>query len=124
MSVITGTFGTVELEDEKGKLQKIYLNNQKRSIPVPMYYWKVVCNPKTKNGIGLVTSNNPYLKTGTKISFCKDICSSNGWANNNMAKEFQDITKGLTVCCSVSELRKVIPHIPFVDVEGVLKGPQ
>lgn len=123
LTVVTGTYGIMELEDERKIPRKLYLNYQKNVIPVPLYFWKVVYHPKTKQGISLITSNNPYLAKNTKLPFCKDICFDKGWANANITGEFAIAGKGLTVCCTYSELRKAVPHVPFLEVQDILRGP-
>ena len=119
---MTGTYGILELEDEKGKLQKLYLNPQKKNIPVPQYFWKVVYSPTTKQSIAFVTSNNPYLKAGSKIPFCKEACVDYNWMWFDSKKDFLNVTAGITSCCSFHDLRKEVSHVPFLDVQGIIRG--
>lgn len=121
MEVITGTNGVLELPDNKGKLQKMYL--YQRKIRVPKYFWKLIYDPKTSRGIGIITSNNPYLGNNATLKICKNICLENNWLNRNATIEFKDPSKGLTICCTVNELRETFTEVPFINVEGVLSGP-
>ncbi|XP_065212829.1 uncharacterized protein LOC135840304 [Planococcus citri] len=121
LEVITGTSGVLELPDDKGKLQKIHLNGNK--IRVPEYFWKLVYDPQTSSGIGIITSNNPYLEKTATLKICKNICYENNWLNHNATIEFKDPSQGLTICCTVNELRKAIPEVPFVNVQAILRGP-
>lgn len=122
MEIVTGTYGILELEDEKNKLQKIFLNNQKKNIPVPAYFWKVAYSPSTKQSIAFVTSNNPYLKAGSKIPFCNNPCIDYNWQWFDSKTEFANVTRGITSCCTFHDLRKVVSEVPFLDVQGVIRG--
>lgn len=119
--MITGTNGVLELPNEKEKLTKIYLNGNK--VRVPLYFWKLVHDPLSSTGIGIVTSNNPYMAKDATLKVCKNICFENNWLNYNATIEFKDPSQGLTICCTVNELRQAFPEVPFVNVQGILKGP-
>lgn len=111
----------MELPDKNNKLKKLYLYREK--IRVPKYFWKLVYDPKTSRGIGIITSNNPYLGRNATLKICKDICQENNWLNYNATIEWKDSSKGLTICCSVTEMRKLFEEVPYVEVDGVLSGP-
>lgn len=121
LEVITGTSGTLELPDEKGKLRKLYLYQTK--IRVPKYFWKLVYNPKTSQGVGIITSNNPFMEKNATLKICKNICLEHNWLNHNATIEFKDPSQGLTICCSVNDLRQQFTEVPYVEVQGVLSGP-
>lgn len=121
--MFTGTYDILELADINGKPKKLYMNLMKQNIPVPKYLWKVVYDPMTKQGISFIISNNPYLPLGSKILLCEDVCQKYNWSTPKIAIVFTNITRGLTICCTFSDLRKTVPHVPFLDVQNVLRGP-
>lgn len=117
LTVITGTQGILKLADSKGKSKEIWLNKSKSKIPVPEYTWKLIYDAKTKDAIGIITSNNPYLSKGTRLDYCGgvDTCVNADWANEETREQFLNAKKGLTVCCSIKDFKQVIKNLPAIE---------
>lgn len=98
------------------KEQQIYLNPENK-LKVPECFWKVVYHGSSKTAIVIVTSNNPYqLKAKT---LCRDICEKSNWAN----REFYNVKKGYTYCCTYESFKKVVQFVPELEVQGILQMP-
>uniref|UniRef100_A0A182KAQ0 DNA/RNA non-specific endonuclease/pyrophosphatase/phosphodiesterase domain-containing protein n=1 Tax=Anopheles christyi TaxID=43041 RepID=A0A182KAQ0_9DIPT len=112
--VYSGVYDVLQLPDKKGVLVSLSLGDD-GTVHVPKWLWKVVVHQPSSKGIVLITLNNPFAVKGETL--CEDICSRYGWSQ----KEFQDIRKGFTYCCSVSEAQKAISLIPkSIKCSGVL----
>ncbi len=119
--VVTGTLGILELTNWNNQSKKIYLNHDKKAIPVPEYFWKIVQHPKTKAAIVFITSNNPFRVVDNPPPLCASICESSNWAKGDTLKEFMRPDQGLTVCCQINVLTKaVLTSMPVLEVSGVL----
>lgn len=98
--VYTGGHQVLELNSKKMTLES-------DGLEIPKWSWKILQSPSTNSGIAFVTLNNPFaLRNPT--SLCTDICQEYGWEEDN----YKTISKGYTICCSVSDLMKAIPAIP------------
>ncbi|CAG9128734.1 unnamed protein product [Plutella xylostella] len=122
--IYTGTFGVSQLLSDAGDLVYLYLykdSNNNPVIPVPLYFYKVVYEPKLKKGIAFVGINNPYLTIGEakKIFFCQDQC--HGSYNVSWLSWHPDSSReGYTFCCTVEDFRKTVPYLPPFKVTGLL----
>lgn len=118
MKVITGGHETLSLKNTKGVPTEIYLVS-KSKLPVPKWSWKVLQDPTTKKAIAFVTLNNPFVESVTQADYlCEDICKKYGWG----LPAWTNPAKGLTYCCDVKALMKVIKTIPDVKSSGILEG--
>ena len=113
LTTYTGGFEVLELADIDGDMQPIYLSNDSEGyaiIPVPKYYWKVVHDPIAKAATAFVGINNPHLAEVTAEDiFCKDVCGKlTEWIDE---RRFE-IDSGYMFCCSLSDLKKVVPFAP------------
>ena len=87
LTVYTGTYGNLQLNDNTNKLKNIYLYFDKTAkpnakIPVPLYFWKVVYDPVTKKGTAFVGVNYPTkLKVRPNPVFCMDQWKNIGFVN-------------------------------------------
>jgi hypothetical protein len=62
--VHSGTYGVATLPNVNGTETELYLYvnvNNNKGIPVPKFFWKAVCDPKSQAGVALVGINNPYV---------------------------------------------------------------
>ncbi|XP_055606925.1 uncharacterized protein LOC129754736 [Uranotaenia lowii] len=105
VSIYTGVYDILTLPDRRGHPVPITLADDSQ-VEAPKWFWKVVHHAASDSAIALVTLNNPFASRGEHL--CTDVCSRHGWAH----KEFQDIRKGYTYCCTVQQLREVIKFIP------------
>lgn len=119
LQVWTGTYGVATLPDETSGEDiplSLYVNGNKRGIPVPAIYWKIVYNPTNKRGIVLIGLNNLYEKNVSKHVICQDISNQVNWLNWRK----NDIDRGYSYACTVSSFRKVVTYAPNLNVAGLL----
>ncbi|XP_047508508.1 hemicentin-1-like [Pieris napi] len=92
-----------------------------RSIAVPKYFWKIVCDAEKEACVVIVQVNSPEIssrKDAEKFVLCKDICDGVSWLKN---PDWKDYMKGYTFCCTYQEFHKKFNGICFVkDVKRVL----
>lgn len=119
LRVLTGGHEVLQLEDNKHKLKSIYLVEGNK-LPVPKFSWKVVQDTTTKKTISFVTLNNPFIEEVNDDDFlCEDICERTGWGQSSWSSK---PNRGITYCCDVKELMKVIKTIPDVKSSGILEA--
>ncbi|XP_045484633.1 hemicentin-2-like, partial [Pieris rapae] len=85
-----------------------------RSITVPKYFWKIVCDMEKKACVVIVQVNSPEISSredAEKFVLCKDICDSIGWLKN---PDWKDYTKGYTYCCNYKEFYKKFNGICYI----------
>ncbi|XP_045484637.1 hemicentin-1 [Pieris rapae] len=92
-----------------------------RSIAVPKYFWKIVCDAEKQACVVIVQVNSPEISSredAEKFVLCNDICDSISWLKN---PDWKDYTKGYTYCCNYKEFHKKFNGICFVkDAKSVL----
>lgn len=117
LTIFTGTYGVLTLPDVNNNQVEITLESG-GNIEVPKWFWKIIQNKSTNEGIALITLNNPFVTSiGASERLCTDICTSSGWYQES----FDNFAKGLTYCCSVADLMSTIGFIPSeASVSGVL----
>lgn len=72
LKVITGIWGTLALPDTSGRRIKMYLDQEKKQMPLPRFIWKMVYSPEHKSGIVFVAINDPFITDVKKKDFiCK-----------------------------------------------------
>jgi hypothetical protein len=109
--IYSGAIGVTTLEN-----RNIYLgkdNNDNRVLPVPIWIWKLVYEPSTREGIVFLVVNNPYTLSFT----CSCMCARTKWT---LAWNRRDRSKGYVYCCSVSDFRRVFNGLPDFEVTGIL----
>ncbi|XP_049878834.1 uncharacterized protein LOC126375791 [Pectinophora gossypiella] len=122
--IYTGTFGVSTLLNQFDRRVEIYLytdENNNPVIPVPEYFYKVVYEPATQRGTAFVGINNPYYTEAEarELFFCEDVCRRPGqypwltWHPDNSHD-------GYTFCCTISDFRQTVPHLPKFKVTGLL----
>ncbi|VEN40216.1 unnamed protein product [Callosobruchus maculatus] len=115
----TGTHGVATLPHEStGEEVKLYLyvDGEKRGIPVPALYWKLIYSPISKQGVVLIGHNNPYEKSIGKHVICPDVSDKIEWVSWNRT----NIRDGYSYACEVESFRKVVKYAPKVYVTGLL----
>ncbi|XP_058465008.1 uncharacterized protein LOC131438770 [Malaya genurostris] len=115
VKVFTGVYDILTLPDVNGRMVPITLAENSQ-LEAPKWFWKVLFHAASNSAIALITLNNPYASSGEYL--CNDVCNRYGWGQ----KEFQDLRKGFTYCCTVQELRKAIKFIPTkADASNILR---
>lgn len=122
--IYTGTYGVSQLRDEYGDRVDIYLytdDNNNPVIPVPKYFYKVIYDPGLKQGTAFVGINNPYLSMegARDLFFCEDVCRGNN-AFSWLDWEPDNPERGYAFCCTIPAFNKHVPHIPYMEVTGLL----
>nr|CAI5852362.1 unnamed protein product [Callosobruchus analis] len=115
----TGTYDVATLPHEAtGEQVKLYLyvDGEKRGIPVPALYWKLIYSPIAKQGVVLIGHNNPYEKSIGKHVICPDVSDKIEWVNWNRT----NIREGYSYACEVDSFRKVVKYAPKLYVTGLL----
>lgn len=93
--IVTGTHGSCTLPDKDGKQQPLFLDPPS-SIPVPLFYWKLVHNTRTGNSTVYMGLNNPYKEINDSLYLCPNTCP--GDYDNGEAGV--DANQGLVYCCT------------------------
>nr|XP_032512098.1 uncharacterized protein LOC116766366 [Danaus plexippus plexippus] len=117
--IYSGTFGVTQLRNSNGKMVNIFLDNNR--VPVPQYFYKVVYDQSRRRGTAFVSINNPHytLAEARKLQFCTDRCrNNNAFSWINWRPDRLDL--GYSFCCTISDFRRVIGHIPNFDVSNGL----
>ncbi|XP_049809029.1 uncharacterized protein LOC126252202 [Schistocerca nitens] len=119
LEVWTGTHGVLSLDDT----EELYLAGGRR-IAVPLFFWKLVHDPRSGTAIVFVGLNNPFA-TCKAVQVLTQVCPENvctkaGWARRNWNRP----SKGLITCCSAQELAAAVPGAPQVNATGLLRGPR
>ncbi|PSN56472.1 hypothetical protein C0J52_08349 [Blattella germanica] len=101
------------LPDVNGNNVEIFLSQINNKLPSPLYYWKLVYDPKTEKGIGFIGYNvhfdqDPPFFTQPKYS---SICEKSGW----FRKSEITLDKGLIYCMSVKDLITLTKLEDFKD---------
>nr|WBG54456.1 duplex-specific nuclease [Austinograea rodriguezensis] len=123
LRVYNGGWGVLELDDNNGNPVKVFLGlvENETVVPAPAVTWKVVHDEYSNCAVAVVGVNNPHLTSAPSTTLCEDVCSSLSWIDFDVS----DLTNGYMYCCSVSDLRAAVPHVP--DIGDVclltLKGP-
>ncbi|CAB3222632.1 unnamed protein product [Arctia plantaginis] len=119
--VFTGAHGVMTLPDKQGRLKEIYLHtdeNNNEQLPVPMYFYKLVYDPKKKTAAAFISINSSfYNKTMIdELEFCDDICAGNRqfswlkWRSSDGTHSF---------CCEYNQFVKEIDYLPKLNVQGL-----
>ncbi|XP_049778779.1 uncharacterized protein LOC126175826 [Schistocerca cancellata] len=120
LEVWTGTHGVLTLNDTEGRQKELYLAEGER-MAVPLFFWKLVHDPKSGTAIAFVGVNNPFAAgTAAEAQLCPDVCGDAGWAR----RKWNRPNKGRVTCCSAQELAAAVPGAPQVHASGLLAGPR
>ncbi|KAK7793260.1 hypothetical protein R5R35_003482 [Gryllus longicercus] len=116
--VVTGVYGVTSLPDVHGVSIPLFLFDQgvQRKMPVPALYWKVLYDPRTREGAAVVGSNNPWepLAAHPELRLCADVCARLRWLPKPMSPE--------VYCCEVDALRQRVADLPPLEVEALLES--
>lgn len=116
ITIYTGSNGILQLKDNKNRAVDIYML-PKKLLPVPKYFWKILHNPITDEGIVFIILNNPFANIEKGDIFCNNICQSYGWEHN----KFNLIKNGLLFCCNYVEFAKYVQTVPKLNVTNIMK---
>ncbi|KAJ2938338.1 hypothetical protein O0L34_g13260 [Tuta absoluta] len=118
--VYTGTLDVLTLKNKDGRDTPLYLaddDNNNGILPVPMYFFKLVYDPRHRLSTAFVSINSQFYNktTNDRLTFCDDICGNNAlpwlrWRNDG-AHSF---------CCDYEQFTQRVTFLPPLDVEGEL----
>lgn len=108
-----GYMGILELPNDNGDLEEIYLDDTKQ-IEAPQFYYKVLVHKASDSAIAFVSVNNPYISDGPAEEFCRNVCEESGLIHDN----FPDVSKGYTFCCTLDEFKPFLVDSLPDDVQG------
>lgn len=120
----TGTYGVSTLPDVDGVERELYLDfdeNNNGLIPVPKFYFRVVIDQESREGIVLIGINNPYLTLEQILKdyiLCEDIGHQLSW----LSWYKEDLHEGYSYACTVEDFIQVVKDLPLEDLytNGVL----
>ncbi|CAK1551868.1 unnamed protein product [Leptosia nina] len=121
--VYTGSFGVTQLRNENGQFVDIFLDNTngRRRLPVPLYMYKVAYDASRRVGTAFISINNPHYTAAEarSLQFCTDRCRNNN-AFSWLRWQPDRVDLGYSFCCTISDFRRRIPHLPSFTVNGLL----
>lgn len=100
------------------KEAEFYLGYPTKTVRVPKFFYKIIYQPSTRNGIAVVTSNDPYLKNTKSATFCANICHKYNWMLNDNKEG------GYTFCCTMDSFYSIVKEAPHFKTVDVLKFPR
>ncbi|KAI8426901.1 hypothetical protein MSG28_014571 [Choristoneura fumiferana] len=118
VTVYTGTHGVLRLPSPQGE-KEFYLHTDENNndvAPVPLYFYKLVYDPKRKTATAFVTVNSSFYNQTTtdRLTFCDDVCGAISWL-----KLRNDGTHSF--CCSYEDFVETVDHVVGLDVKGLYK---
>ncbi|XP_068218312.1 uncharacterized protein [Palaemon carinicauda] len=117
IKVWTGIHDVLHLPNANSDPIELFLglSEKRRVIPVPALLWKVVYDRTAKEALAIVAVNDVRgFGSGSDPTNdlhdppCRDVCAKATWVDWDTS----DLSSGLTFCCSVSDIRKIIPTVP------------
>ncbi|XP_045588574.2 uncharacterized protein [Procambarus clarkii] len=115
LEVFTGTHGTLQLPDVNNNPVDLFLGLAagKKLVPVPALMWKVIHDVKSRRAVGIVEVNDVTGEASARRMTlseppCRDVCNEVSWVDWDTS----DISRGLTFCCQVKDLKSLIPTVP------------
>lgn len=113
LDVYTGTHDLLKIDNV---FMRLLPNNY---VAVPKWFWKIIRDPATNEGIAFVTLNNIFATSVTPI--CRNVCDRYNWNH----EKFSDYSRGFTYCCTIQSLREVVRTVPVAaDTKSVMwKSP-
>lgn len=123
LDVYTGIHGITTLPNSlNGRQTELFLHtsNGRNLLPVPQYFWKVILNPLTREGIAVIGVNNPYDINLSDDVICEDVSDSITWFNNKLKRQKRNIAMGYIYACEVSDFQKVVRSLPELPAQSLL----
>lgn len=99
--IVIGTYGSWTLPDKDGKQRPLFLDPPSR-IPVPLFYWELVHNTRTKNGIVYMSLNNPYKE----IDDSQYLCPNTYLGDYDNAGAGMNANESLVHCCTKKSFKE------------------
>ncbi|XP_045530331.1 uncharacterized protein LOC123718026 isoform X1 [Pieris brassicae] len=120
VTLYTGAYGVMTLADSANKHREIYLSTDQNNngiVPVPLYFFKLVYDPKKQTAVVFVLINSTYYTEARidELSFCQDVCYEN--SKYKWLKWRNDGTHSF--CCEYHEFVENINVLPQLKVKGL-----
>ncbi|XP_065226768.1 uncharacterized protein LOC135850009 [Planococcus citri] len=115
--VATGTYDIATLPNLFKEEQPLYMFTDQydnKYLPVPKYYWKILYDHSSKNGIVFVGLHNPFVQKEklNEYVFCAQICDQAPWLK--VDNVHQD--RGYVFCCDMKEFLLVTKYENMFEV--------
>lgn len=122
LEIYTGTYKILEMTttETKSKVKISLLGNDTfSSLPVPLFFWKIVYEPKSQNGVAFVGVNNPYITQNDMedLQICLDITEKVSWVK--FVKH--NLVLGYSYACNLNNFLKIVRYAPRLKVKNVLE---
>ncbi|XP_059045011.1 uncharacterized protein LOC131840833 [Achroia grisella] len=117
VTVYTGTMGVMSLADDKGHPQNLYLDDDENNngvLPVPLYFFKLVYDPRKKTAAAFVSINSSFYNRTVvdRLTFCDESCERHDWLR------WRPSDGTHSFCCDYAALARAVEHVPKLDVKG------
>ncbi|XP_076252978.1 salivary endonuclease-like [Rhynchophorus ferrugineus] len=116
LKVWTGIYGVASSPHKQNKKETklyLYVNDDRKALPVPAHLWKVVYNPKSHLSVVFVGVNNPYITNYVPI--CENVTDKLGVEINHDYKN-----QGLCYACTFESFKEKVKITLDIDHRGLL----
>uniref|UniRef100_A0A1B6CX44 DNA/RNA non-specific endonuclease/pyrophosphatase/phosphodiesterase domain-containing protein n=1 Tax=Clastoptera arizonana TaxID=38151 RepID=A0A1B6CX44_9HEMI len=114
--IVTGTHGVMSGINYNKEKTNLYLDPERKILPVPETLWKIVVNPINSSCIVFLMSNNPFEENPPN-HLCDNVCDKFFWP-----KFFIYNWRGYMYCCTYRSFKKVIKYAPEFNCKRVLRN--
>lgn len=112
--VITGTYETAKLPNEKNETVDMYLGSEPGKVIIPKWIWKIVQSSGSKDAIMFMLFNEVQLDGEPIIQPpCQDVCNTTKWGNYK-----GNHIRGVIFCCNVQDVMWVKDVLPSFKYSG------
>lgn len=110
-----GTLDVLSYPDSNNNNAEIFLNYivQPKSIPAPLYYWRVIHDPERNEAVGFLGLNDPHTTDDTTHLLCGHVCDQLDWIDlAGTIEDWETAKKGQMTCCAAEDLKLLIDFAP------------
>lgn len=112
--ITTGTHGVMTGISYNKTKTSLYLDPERKLLPVPDILWKIVAHPKNMSCIVFLMSNNPF-EEDPPGHICDNICENFFWP-----KIFVYNWRGYMYCCSYKNFKNIVSYAPELQCNSIL----
>lgn len=106
LTVYQGTQDILTYEDSEGSETELYIDyttkGVKTSLPIPLYFWKVVYDEKNQQGVGFIGVND-IIEDEYSNLLCDNVCEQLNWIDWKEDFRFDEFVKGRMSCCVLDD---------------------
>ena len=103
LTVYQGTQDILSYQDTNGNEQELYAAYGSTKVPIPLYFWKVIHDEATNEGVGFIGVNDILADEYTNL-LCDNVCDKLtwiGWQEEDF--RFDNFVKGRMSCCALGQ---------------------